>query len=98
MNTPIRRTSTAATLSLVFGILSWFALPFVGAVVAVICGHMGRAEIARSNGTLDGDGLAVGGLILGYVHLAIAVLLLLAIFLFFGGFVAFLAAASHHHA
>jgi hypothetical protein len=96
MNTPTKQTCTNATLSLVFGILSWFALPFIGAVIAVVCGHMARAEIRRSQGQLEGDGLAVGGLILGYLHLALALLLVLAIFMFFGGLMAFLAFAAHH--
>ena len=43
MNTPGRPTSTAAIMSLVFGILSWMLLPFVGAVVAVGAGHRARA-------------------------------------------------------
>jgi hypothetical protein len=37
--------STAAVISLIFGIVSWFALPLIGAIVAVIAGHMARAEI-----------------------------------------------------
>lgn len=95
MNMPTRQTCTAATVSLVFGILSWFALPLVGAIVAIISGHMAKAEIRRSQGALDGDGLAQAGLVLGYVHLAFFVLVLIAIFLFFGGVLAFLAVVSH---
>ena len=96
MNAPATQTCTNATLSLVFGILSWFALPVVGAIVAVICGHMARAEIRRSQGALDGDGLAVGGLILGYLHLALGLFVILAAFVFFGGLLAFFAFAAHH--
>lgn len=89
-----------ATISLVFGILCWFALPFIGAVIAVVTGHMARSEIRRARGALDGDGLAVGGLVLGYLHLVVAALALLAILLFFGGmvgFLAFVAAMVSHH-
>jgi hypothetical protein len=97
MNTPARPTSTAAIVSLVFGILSWVLLPFVGAVVAVVAGHMARAEIRRASGAIDGDGLAVGGLVLGWLHLASMLLFVLAVFLFFGG-VAFLAGLAGMHA
>ena len=38
-------TSTAATISLVFGILSWFGLILIGPIVAIIAGHMARNEI-----------------------------------------------------
>lgn len=95
MNTPVRQTCSTAIISLVFGILSWIALPIIGAVVAIVCGHMARAEIRRSANTLDGDGLAVGGLVLGYLHLAIILLIVFVIFMFLGG-LAFFAALAHH--
>ena len=95
MNTPIRQTCNTAMISLIFGILSWVLLPFVGAVIAIISGHMARSEIRRSQGALDGDGLAVGGLILGYLHLAVILLFLVAVFLFLGG-LAFFVALAHH--
>lgn len=77
----VRRTSVAAVLSLLFGVLAWVMLPFLGAVIAVICGHAARAEIRRSQGTLEGDGMALAGLVLGWLHL---LLVLLGVLLFFG--------------
>ena len=69
MNTTASQYSTSAILSLVFGVASWLVLPFIGAVVAIVCGHIARAEIRRAApGTLHGDGMALGGLILGYLH------------------------------
>jgi hypothetical protein len=94
MNTPARPTCSTATVSLIFGILSWFCLPFIGAVIAIVCGHMARAEIRRAPGGMEGDGLAVGGLVLGYVHLAVFFMLIAALFLFFGG-LAFFGALGH---
>ena len=80
------RTSGTAIASLVFGILSWIALPFVGAIVAVILGHSARSEIRRAPpGTIDGDGMAVAGLILGWAHLAVFVVVIFFIFVVFGG-------------
>ncbi|WP_426699977.1 DUF4190 domain-containing protein [Rhodanobacter sp. Col0626] len=69
-------TSSLAVVSLVFGILSWCLLPFIGAIVAVICGHMARGEIRRSpiDNPIEGDGMAVAGLVLGYAHLALCML------------------------
>ncbi len=100
MNTPVRQTCSTATISLVFGILSWFALPFIGAVVAIVCGYMARGEIKRSNGALDGDSMATAGLVLGWIHLALAALIVIAVvvfLVFFGGLAAFSAAVSHAH-
>lgn len=95
MNSPARQTCSTATISLIFGILSWFALPIIGAIVAIVCGHMARTEIRRSQGALDGDSLAVGGLVLGYLHLAILLVILIVTFMFLGG-LAFFFALAHH--
>jgi hypothetical protein len=77
-----RTTSTTAIVSLVFGILSWIVLPLIGAIVAVVCGHMARSEIRRAppGVVIDGDGMAIAGLVLGYVHLVFAACLLSVLF------------------
>jgi hypothetical protein len=80
-----RQTSTLAIASLVAGVLSWLLMPFVAGIAAVVCGHMARGEIRRSNGGLEGDGLAVAGLVLGWVNIVLCVLTVLAVVLFFGG-------------
>jgi hypothetical protein len=85
MNAPIRTTSGTAIVSLVFGVLCWISVPFVGAVIAVICGHAARGEIRRAPpGSVEGDGMAVAGLVLGYVHLALCLLVIMILFLFLG--------------
>jgi hypothetical protein len=88
------RTSATAIVSLVFGILTWVFLPFIGALIAVICGHAARGEIRRATpGTVDGEGLAVAGMILGYVQLGIC---LLAIVIVAGVLMLALGAAGWH--
>ena len=82
---PPRTTSSLAIVSLVCGIVSWIAIPVLGAIVAIITGHMARNEVRNSGGSIDGDGLAIGGLILGYAQIAFIVLGLAMLFLFFGG-------------
>ena len=94
MNAMTRQTSTLAIISLVAGILGWTVLPFLGSIAAVICGHMARKEIRLAPDRLEGDGLAIAGMVLGYLSIAMAVLVVLAIFLFFGGLAAFLAFAN----
>jgi len=71
--------STAAIVSLVFGILTWIFLPGIGPIVAVVAGHMARAEIRRSNGQLGGGGMAMAGLVLGYLQIALLALAICAI-------------------
>jgi hypothetical protein len=73
---PGNTTSSLAVVSLIFGILAWCVLPFIGAIVAIICGHLARGEIRRSppDNRTEGDGLAIAGLVLGYVQLVLCVL------------------------
>ncbi|MGH8111246.1 MAG: DUF4190 domain-containing protein [Rhodanobacteraceae bacterium] len=75
MNSVYPRTSSLAIVSLVFGVLAYFALPGVGALVAVICGHSARSEIRRAPpGSIEGDGMALAGLILGWIQIASAII------------------------
>ncbi|MFH1599655.1 MAG: DUF4190 domain-containing protein [Pseudomonadota bacterium] len=85
MNMVPRQTSALAIISLVSGLLGWTFLPLVGSLVAIVTGHMARAEIQRSNGQMDGDGLAIAGLVLGWLVIAVSVLTILAFIFFFGG-------------
>ena len=85
MNALTRTTSPMAIISLVSGILGWTLLPLLGSIVAVITGHMARGEIRRAPERLEGDGLAIAGLILGYAMFVMAILAIIAIFMFFGG-------------
>lgn len=96
MNSPAmyRSTSALAIVSLVAGLLGWSLLPVIGSVAAIITGHLARAEIRRRPEALEGDGLAIAGLVLGYLMVAMATIGLLCVFLFFGGLLAVIAAAS----
>jgi Domain of unknown function (DUF4190)/zinc-ribbon domain len=68
---PPSRTSALALASLVFGALAWMTLPVVGAVAAVVIGHLAKSEIDRSGKQLGGREFATVGLILGYVQLGL---------------------------
>jgi hypothetical protein len=85
------RTSTLAVISLVAGILGWTLLPFLGSLGAIITGHMARSEIRRSAGTVDGNGLAIAGLVLGWGSVVVTVIGILLAVMFFGGIAALLA-------
>jgi len=68
---PTTHTSTLAIISLVGGITGWTILPGVGAVVAVVTGHIAQNEIKKSGGMITGKGMATAGLILGYLSLGL---------------------------
>jgi hypothetical protein len=77
---PEVKTSTLAIWSLVLGCLGLvLLLVCIGplfSIPAVICGHMAHSRIKRAGGSLSGQGLALGGLITGYVSIALAVVLI----------------------
>jgi hypothetical protein len=94
------QTNTLAVVSLVTAIIAPFA-HFTGVggltltIVSIVTGHMARRQI-RSTGE-RGDGFALAGLIISYVHVALTALF----FIFFFGLIiaaiaAFLAAVSGH--
>ncbi len=60
-----------AVWSLVLGILSLTCFSFLSGVPAVICGHTALGRIKRSSGLLTGEGLAIGGLVTGYLSLVL---------------------------
>src|SRR4051794_35745407 len=46
-------------------------------IAPIILGHMARKRIRESGGTKDGDGLAIAGLVIGYLLLALFVIIVL---------------------
>jgi hypothetical protein len=78
--TPPPENSTLSIVSLVSGVLAWFVLPFIGAIAAIITGHMAKAEIRESMGGLGGDGLATAGLVLGYMQIVFCIIPMCVIF------------------
>ncbi|TWT23300.1 DUF4190 domain-containing protein [Luteimonas marina] len=87
MNLPPRQTSALAITSLISGILGWTLVPWIGSIVAIVTGHMARGEIRRAPDRFEGDGLALAGLILGYAMLALSLVGIVVLLLFFGGLV-----------
>src|SRR5262249_17319047 len=63
-----RKISRLAIASFILGCCGWGLWVFTG-IPAVICGHMARAKIKRSQGRLIGSGIAFGGLICGYLSI-----------------------------
>lgn len=69
-----KKDSALAIVSLVCGLVAWTFIPIVGAIAAVITGHLAKKEIRDSGDALSGNGMALAGLILGYVQLGLVLL------------------------
>ncbi len=94
------QTNTLAVVSLVTAIIAPFG-HFTGiggltlTIVSIVTGHMARRQIRQTGER--GDGFALAGLIISYVHLALTAL----VFIFFFGIIiaaiaALLAATTGH--
>ncbi|MCU1481367.1 MAG: hypothetical protein JWQ19_2153 [Subtercola sp.] len=68
---PEGRTNVLAIVSLVLGIVSYFTGFFL-AIGAIITGHIALSQIKKTGG--KGRGMALGGLILGYVGIVVGIL------------------------
>lgn len=70
------RTNGMAIASLVLGII-W--IYWIGSLLAVVFGHVALRQIDRSDGQEGGRGMAVAGLVLGYVGMVLGALALAAV-------------------
>jgi uncharacterized Zn finger protein (UPF0148 family) len=68
-------TSGMAIASLVLGIAGWTLLPVIGSILAIILGYMARNEIRQRPDELGGEGLALAGIVLGWLMIGAAVLM-----------------------
>src|SRR6266550_7672028 len=70
----VPRTPPVAIWSFILAVLSFTCGWLFTAIPAVICGHIARAKIRKSDGALGGRGIATAGLILGYIALLLGVM------------------------
>ncbi len=61
------RTSSLAIVSLVLGVVGFVTCILPLGIGAVICGHLALNEIAKSQVPMMGRGMAISGLICGYL-------------------------------
>lgn len=69
-------TSGYAIASLICSLLGFIGVFGFGPILGIIFGHLAIREIDRSQGMLQGRGMAQAGLILGYIALGLVALLL----------------------
>jgi Domain of unknown function (DUF4190) len=72
---PAPPTNGKATTSLVLGICGIVLCPIVLSVPALVLGYQARREIDQSNGASGGRGMAVAGIVLGWIGLVIGILI-----------------------
>ena len=72
------KTDSAAVCALIFGIigipLAFGCLPILFSIPGIICGHIALTRVKAGNSTPINRGLGLGGLITGYIGLAIGLI------------------------
>src|SRR2546423_6801039 len=68
------RMAPLAVVSVVLGVLSFACIPIFPVIPAIVCGHVAWSKISKSGGALHGKGIAIVGLIVGYLAIPWAVL------------------------
>lgn len=63
-----------AIAALVMGIGGLTVLPLIGSILALIFGYMARNDIRKRPTEVTGDGLAMAGIIMGWISVGLAVL------------------------
>ena len=66
-----RKTNGFALASMVLGIV-W--VYWIGSILALVFGYIALSQIKRSEGTQSGRGMAIAGVVLGWVGVAVIVL------------------------
>jgi len=69
------KNSGPAIWSLVLGILSLVCCSIFAAIPGVICVHKALSRIKRAGGAITGQGLAIGGLVTGYIGIALSLIM-----------------------
>jgi hypothetical protein len=72
-------TNGMAIASLILSISGFLGLWIIGPVLGVIFGHIAQGQIKRAVPPQEGRGLASAGLIIGYIGIALDIILLLVV-------------------
>lgn len=80
------KTNVLAIISLVASIAGFVILWGIGSIAGVICGHIALGQIKKTGE--QGRGMAMAGLILGYVGIALAIIAAIIFFVIIGSIAA----------
>lgn len=80
---PAPRLGTWALVSMICGAVSIVTFQSVLAVLAVVFGFIGLNEIKKSQGTVEGRGFAIAGIVTGFISIGLAILFIALYILYF---------------
>ncbi len=82
----VRKTEGKAVASLVCGILGIVVCPIILSIVAIVLSRQSSKAIKESGGMLEGEGLAMGGLVTGILGLVLGIAQIILVIALFSSF------------
>lgn len=80
---PAPRLGTWALVSMICGAVSIVTFQSVLAILAVIFGFIGLNEVKKSQGTVEGRGFAIAGIVTGFISIGLTILVIALYILYF---------------
>ncbi len=80
---PAPRLGTWALVSMICGAISIATFQSVLAILAVIFGFIGLNEVKKSQGTVEGRGFAIAGIVTGFISIGLTILFIALYILYF---------------
>ena len=71
------QTSGKAIASFTCSLVGLFVCVFIGQIIGIVLGYQARQDIRSSEGRLCGDGLALAGIVIGWIGIGLDILLIL---------------------
>jgi hypothetical protein len=75
-------TNGFAITSMVMGILGFIVLYGLGSILALVFGYIAKSQIKNSPTPQEGNGLATAGIVMGWIGIALGILLIAGLILF----------------
>ena len=72
---PAPPSNTMAIISLISSIAGVTVVPTFGSILGLILGYVAKKQIAESQGTQGGGGMATAGIIIGWIGIGLGLLL-----------------------
>ena len=72
------QTNGLAVASMVLGIVGIVVVPLIGSILALVFGYQAHGQIRDSHGRQSGGGYATAGIVLGWVGIALGILMIIA--------------------
>ncbi|HEU4784732.1 MAG TPA: DUF4190 domain-containing protein [Ktedonobacterales bacterium] len=80
---PAPRLGTWALVSMICGAVSIATFQSVLAILAIIFGFIGLNEVKKSQGTVEGRGFAIAGIVTGFISIGLTLLVIALYILYF---------------